>query len=102
MLFVFKEKKRGGYFKSSRRNCLNLVRKEKSKKMFKMSKEKNDSLQITRYLLDKMGEDKELGWFNLLGDLSDEDVSEYGMSIKQLNGIRVCGNRLDALDRLGW
>ncbi len=73
-----------------------------SKESLKMSNGKKDSLQITRYLLDKMGEDKELGWFNLLGDLSDEDVSEYGMSIKQLNGIRVWGNRLDELDMLGW
>ncbi len=86
--------------------------------MSKMSKEKKDSLLITRYLLDKMGEDRELGWFNMLGELSDDDVSEYGMSINQLNGMVVYGNRLgkvwdnkinlidckglDDMDRLGW
>ena len=73
----------------------------------KIGKEKTDSLLITRYLIDKMGEDKELGWFNMLGDLSDEDVSEYGMSMNQLNGIRLHtvsyrDNRVDELDRLGW
>jgi len=55
-------------------------------------KEGKDSLQITRYLLDKMGEDKELGWFNMLGDLSDEDVCDYGISMGMLNGMRVWDN----------
>lgn len=73
----------------------------------KLFKERKDSLQITRYLLDKMGEDKELGWFNMLGDLSDEDVCEYGMSMGMLNSTRLHtlsyrNNRVDELDRLGW
>jgi len=60
-------------------------------------KEGKDSLQITRYLLDKMGEDKELGWLNMLGDLSDEDVCDedvcdYGISMGMLNGMRVWDN----------
>ena len=69
-----------------------------------MSKEKKDSLQITRYLIDRMGDGKEVGWLSMLDDVGDREVSEYGMSNNQLNGMRVCGegNRVDALDRLGW
>jgi hypothetical protein len=70
---------------------LNLARKEMSKKMSKMSKEKKDSLQITRYVLDKMWDDKInlFGWLSMLGELGDEEVSDYGMSNNQLNGMRV-------------
>jgi hypothetical protein len=53
-----------------------------------------DSLQITRYVLDKMGEDRENlgGWLRMLGELMDEDVCEYGMSLTMLNGMRVWSN----------
>jgi hypothetical protein len=62
----------------------------------KLLKERKDSLQITRYLIDKMGEDrfKVGGWLSML-DGSDVDISEYGMSMNQLNGTVMWGNRLD-------
>jgi len=64
----------------------------------KLFKERKDSLQITRYLLDTMGEGKELGWLSVLGDIGDEDVSEYGMSMKQLNDMRVWDNRVNLIN----
>jgi hypothetical protein len=72
----------------------------------KLLKERKDSLQITRYLIDKMGEGNELGWLSMLGG-GDEEVSDYGMSMNQLNGIRFHtvsyrDNKVDELDRLGW
>ena len=69
-----------------------------SKESLKMSNGKKDSLQITRYLLDKMGEDKELGWFNMLGDLSDEDVSEYGMGMDMFNRMSEWSNRVNLIN----
>ena len=66
-----------------------------------MLKEK-DSLQITRYLIDKMGDGNEVGWLSVLNVGSDEDISEYGMSMDMLNRMSEWSNRVDALDRLGW
>ena len=57
-----------------------------------MSKEKKDSLQITRYLIDRMGDGKEVGWLSMLDDVGDREVSEYGMSNNQLNGMRGWDN----------
>lgn len=57
----------------------------------KLLKERKDSLQITRYLIDKMGDGNELGWLSML-DGGDVEVSEYGMSMNQLNGMRVWDN----------
>jgi hypothetical protein len=54
----------------------------------KLLKERKDSLQITRYVLDKMGEGNELCWLSML-DGSDEDVCEYGMSMGMLNSTRL-------------
>ena len=62
----------------------------------------DDSLQITRYLIDKMGDGNEVGWLSVLNVGSDEDISEYGMSMDMLNRMREWSNRVDALDRLGW
>ena len=65
-------------------------------------KERKDSLQITRYLIDKMGEGNEVGWLSVMNVGSDEDISEYGMSMDMLNRMSEWSNRVDALDRLGW
>ena len=97
-MFVFKEKKRGGYFKTSRRICLNLAREKMSKKMSKMSKEKKDSLQITRYLIDRMWDGKEVGWLSMLDDVGDREVSEYGMSMDMLNRMREWDNRVNLIN----
>jgi hypothetical protein len=44
---------------------------------------------ITRYLLDKMAEDRinMLSWLCMSSDACDEDLSEYGMSLGVLNSI---------------
>jgi len=62
----------------------------------------DDSLQITRYLIDKMGDGNEVGWLSVLNVGSDEDISEYGMSMDMLNRMSEWSKRVDALDRLGW
>jgi hypothetical protein len=70
----------------------------------------DDSLQITRYLIDKMGEGNEVGWLSVLNVGSDEDISEYGMSMDMLNRMTEWSNMVnlidckgvDGMDRLGW
>jgi hypothetical protein len=45
---------------------------------------------ITRYLLDKMSEDtiNMLSWLCMSSNACDEDLSEYGMSLRVLNSLR--------------
>ena len=64
---------------------------------------KEDSLQITRYLIDKMGDDslKVCGWLSMLGDVCDEEVSEYGMSMGVLNSMGVWDNRFNLINCKG-
>jgi len=44
---------------------------------------------ITRYLLDKMSEDRinMLSWLCMSSNTCDEDLSEYGMSLGVLNSL---------------
>ncbi len=76
-------------------DVLNLF-KEKKKNMLEKKIGKNvDSLLITRYVFDKLGEEEVLGWLSILDLGCDEDISDYGMSMNQLNGTVMWGNRLD-------